>query len=92
VTVCEPCRQRLMKRQLLQDRQSEFEQAVTRHRMYHQDQALRLNEERLQLAAQLQAARLGLNKRTPLQKVLHGIGWIFRLYFKAVCYVVKSIC
>jgi hypothetical protein len=91
VTVCDSCRQRLMQRQMLQDRRSEFEQAVVRHRMYHQDQALRLNEYRLQLAVQLQAARLGLNNKTPLQRVLHGIGWTFGLYAKVICYAVKSL-
>jgi hypothetical protein len=89
VTVCENCRQRLMQRQLLADRQSEFEQAVIRHRMYCQEQALRLDEQRLQLAAQLQVFRLGLNKRTRLQRVLHVVGWFFKLLAKALRYAVN---
>jgi hypothetical protein len=91
VTVCQACRQRLIERQTMRDRQLEFEQAVIRHRMYHQDQALRLNEHRLALAAQLQAARLGVNKKNRLQRVLGFIWWIFGLYAKAICYAVKSL-
>ena len=91
LTVCEICRQRLIQRQVLQDRQSEFERAVIRHRMFHQDQALRLNEERLQLAAQLQAFRLGVNKRTRIQRVLHAIGWIIGIFVKVVRYAVNSL-
>lgn len=62
VTVCTICQARLIHRQLLQDQQIAFEQELARHRLFNQDQALRLNFERTQLMAQLQAARLGLNR------------------------------
>jgi hypothetical protein len=60
--------------------------------MFHQDQALRLNEERLRLAAELQAARLGQNKVTILRRILRGIGWIFRMCFKVVRYALNHLC
>ncbi len=62
LTVCSHCQQRLVQRQILQDQQILFEQELSRHRLFNQDQALRLNFERTHLMAQLQAARLGLNK------------------------------
>ena len=62
LTVCVVCQERLLHRQLLQDQQTTFEQDLARHRLFNQDQALRLNYERTYLMAQLQAARLGLNR------------------------------
>ena len=87
-TVCAICQQRLIQRQALQDEQSEFENEVTRHRLFNEDLALRLNHERLQLTSSLQAARLGLDKRSVLGHVLHGIRWTAVALFKMVKYVI----
>ena len=76
LTVCATCQQRLVERQVLQDQQTAFEQELARHRLFNQDQALRLNFERTNLMAQLQAARLGLNKKPHLiMRVVGGVGW-----------------
>jgi hypothetical protein len=52
----------MIHRQALNDQQIAFEQELARHRLFNQDQALRLNYERTRLNAELQAARMGLNK------------------------------
>ncbi|HYE20292.1 MAG TPA: hypothetical protein VEA69_17725 [Tepidisphaeraceae bacterium] len=62
LTVCWNCQARLAHRQVLQDQQAAFENELARHRLFNQDQALRLNFERTHLSAELQAARLGLDK------------------------------
>lgn len=67
LTVCAVCQQRLVHRQLLQDQQVEFERELARRRLFQQDEALRLNYERLRLMAHFQAARLGLHsERWPI--------------------------
>lgn len=58
LTVCASCQEQLIHRQILQDQQTAFEQELARHRLFNQDQALRLNFERAEVAAQLQEARL----------------------------------
>jgi hypothetical protein len=65
LTVCPVCRNRLVHRQMLQDEQAAFAQEVMRHRLFTQDQALRLAFERNYVSAQLQAARLGLRWGKP---------------------------
>jgi hypothetical protein len=60
----------------LEDQQTAFEQDLARHRLFNQDQALRLNFERTHLMAQLQAARLGLNRVWWPLRVIQLIGWI----------------
>jgi hypothetical protein len=50
---------------MLQDEQAAFAQEVMRHRLFTQDQALRLAFERNYVSAQLQAARLGLRWGKP---------------------------
>jgi hypothetical protein len=60
--VCAVCQERLAYRQLLQDQQTAFEQDLARHRLFQQEEALRLNFERTRLMAEFQAARLGLDK------------------------------
>jgi hypothetical protein len=72
--VCARCQARLVHRQVLQDQQTAFEQELARHRLFNQDQALRLNFERAQLAAELQAAKLGLNKVWWPIWLIRGVG------------------
>lgn len=70
-TVCATCNRGLLNRQRLTDQlnleQHTFDCWLARQRLLHQAEALRLNERRLQLAEQSQAAKLGTNRRTPLQ-------------------------
>lgn len=74
-TVCAVCQPRLIERQILLDRQTAFEQELARHRLFNQDEALRLNFEKMHLMAQFQAAKLGLNRKTPLMRVVNGVRW-----------------
>jgi hypothetical protein len=90
-TVCGACHQRLLHRQLLQDRQAASVQELARHqaalahelarhRLYQQDEALRLHRERTYLMAQIQAARYGLSLRRerPLKRVVRAVGNVLR--------------
>jgi hypothetical protein len=79
----------LIQRQVLEDEQAEFDREVTRHRLCHQDMALKLLHERMQATASLQAARLGMTKRSFFGRVLHGVQWTAVSLFKVVKYVVE---
>lgn len=79
LTVCAVCQQRMIHRQILQDQQASFEQELARHRLFNQDQALRLNFERTNLMAQLQAARLGLNRVWWPIWVIRKVSWLCSL-------------
>ena len=76
LTVCEICQERLVHRQLLADQHTAFEQELARHRLFNQDQALRLNFERTHLMAQLQAARLGLNRVWWPLWIMQQVWWV----------------
>jgi hypothetical protein len=91
LTVCVVCQDRLLHRQVLQDQQAEFENEVTRHRLFHQDQALRLNHERLQLTAHLQAARLGLNRTSPFMRIVKVGRWTGITLYKVVRYALHPL-
>jgi hypothetical protein len=91
LTVCAICQQRLIQRQLLEDEQAEFDREVTRHRLCHQDFALKLLHERMQTTANLQAARLGLSltKRSFFGHIIDGVRWTVVSLFKVVKYVIE---
>jgi hypothetical protein len=88
LTACAICQQRLLQRQELQDQHSAFEQEMARHRLFHQEEALRLNFEKARLAAEFQAARLGLNKVSWPIWVLQRLWWVLKA---VVCYVWRHL-
>jgi hypothetical protein len=55
--------------------QATFDREIARHRHFHQIQALQLQAERLRQMAELQAARLGGQRRPPLVWVFNGVRW-----------------
>ena len=70
LTVCGVCHRKLLQRQAVEDQalleQNAFDRWLAHQRILHQAEMLRLNEERLRLAADAQAARFGTNKKTLL--------------------------
>jgi hypothetical protein len=93
LTICAPCRQRLIERQVRQDdldsEQTAFDRYVAQHRLYYQVEALRLAEERMRIMAQFQEARLNMGRRTKLQWVMHLLGLTVITVFKGFQYVVR---
>ncbi len=93
VTVCAVCRQRLIERQMLEDQQTmeqtAFDRYVAQQRLVIQAEGLRLNEQRLQLMARLQEARLGAGRRSKLQWVAHIVGVIVVKLFQGLQYVIR---
>lgn len=93
VTVCGYCRERLLARQAILDErdfeQATFDRYVAQQRLVHQQETLRLEEERLQLTAEAQAARLRAERKTILQWVLHTLGWSIGKIFQGLWYVIR---
>lgn len=93
VTVCEVCRQRLIHRQTLEDelslQQTAFDRHVALERMHYQAESLRMAEERMQMMARLQEAKLGAGRRTKMQWALHLVGVTAVQTFKGIQYVVR---
>ena len=69
--------------------QMAFDRYLAQQRLFIQTEGLRLNEERLQLMARIQAARLGPGRRSKLQWVTHALGLTVVKTFQAVQYVVR---
>ena len=80
LTVCPACQQRLVGRQVLQDREAAFQQELLRHRLLQEQRTLQLSFERLRWDVQLQAARLGLRLSPPKisfpRRLLRGARWV----------------
>lgn len=92
MSVCLACQRRLMQRQTVQDelmmQQTAFERHIAQQRLFNQVAALRLMAERTQVMTQLQAARLGLNRQSPLR---WAMGLIGRVTAKVFRYAWRSI-
>jgi hypothetical protein len=91
LTVCALCHNRLTQRQTLQDelemQQAAFDRQVAEQRLLIQMEGLRLAADRLHLSANMQAARLGLNRAPPLWRrmlalTFMGLGKGFRYVFQ----------
>ena len=93
LTVCGVCHQHLMERQAIEDQltseQTEFDRHVAEQRLYYQLESLRLAEERMQLMARFQEARLGMGKRTMMQIAFHLLGVTAVKTFQGIQYVVR---
>jgi hypothetical protein len=92
-TVCAACRQYLAERQEMEDQLSEeqtrFDRHVAHQRLLYQAEALRQADERMQLMARFQEARLGIGKKTKLQWVLHLVGVVAVKIFEGMRYVIR---
>jgi len=73
ITVCAICQGRLIHRQTLQDHQAAFERELARHRLFNQDQSLRLNYERTHMTAYFEAVRLGLVRGPWWLRAIRGV-------------------
>jgi hypothetical protein len=82
-----------MERQALQDelamQQTTFDRHVAQQRLHYQVATLRLAEERMQLMARFQEAKLGMGKKTKLQWAMHLLGVTAVQTFKGIQYVVR---
>jgi hypothetical protein len=83
----------LIERQAIEDElmreQTEFDRSVAQQRLFYQVEALRLAEQRMQLMARFQEARLGMGRRTKMQWVMHVLGMTAVTTFKGIRYVVR---
>ena len=69
--------------------QTAFDRQVAQQRLLCQIEALRQAEERMQLTARFQEARLGMGKRTKMQWTMHLLGLTAVKTFKGLQYVVR---
>jgi hypothetical protein len=66
-----------------------FDRYFTHQRLNYQMEALLLAQERMQLMARFQEARLGLHQRTKLQWVMHVMGITARGACRGIDYVIR---
>lgn len=93
LTVCAVCHGRLTHRQAFHDQlavqQTAFDRQIAQQRLLIQLEGLRLAADRLQLSANMQAARLGLNRPPPFWRRM--VAWTLMGISKSFSYVCRFL-